>query len=142
MTKLKQSKEIEIFLSLEVACKQIKDRIRQILSSYKLKLSFEQWMIIKSINDQQGINQNKIADFLSKDKASISRIVALLIKREYIIKKKNELDKKHNKLFLTPKGLECIQLTDKSIVEEFKNTFSNYHEKEINIIIDIIQKIK
>jgi MarR family transcriptional regulator, transcriptional regulator for hemolysin len=66
-------------------------------------ITLDQWLVLKKIHDVDKINQVELAEALFKDKASITRILSLLLKKK-LIKKTEDSDKRAFNLSLTPAG--------------------------------------
>lgn len=66
-------------------------------------VTLDQWLVLKKIYDADKINQIELAEALFKDRASITRILSLLLKKK-LIKKTEDTDKRAFNLSLTPTG--------------------------------------
>lgn len=141
MTKLKESKEKIVYLSLERTAKNIREQLNSLLISAESKITIEQWLTLKTISDNQGISQKSIALKISKDKASISRLIKKLKLQKLITIKKNPKDQKANKLFLTPEGFEFVSAFHTKMEKIYKSYFHGIHEKELNLIVEILKRV-
>lgn len=130
-----------MYLSLEQAAKKIREKFNAMPQLRNNGLSFEQWLIVELIGKNPGINQKKIIEILLKEPASVSRMVKKLIERNILIKKKDELDKKVMKLFLTKKGQIIFDDFKKNIDKEFKEIFSGIYERELYLMIDVLKRL-
>lgn len=132
-------KEKKIFVDLENTVRKIREGMNKIIKSYPV--TFDQWLILEEILNDQGISQKAIASNTGKDEASISRIVNKLRKLELIISKKSMSNKKFLKLYLSPEGLEmCTELQEKTNLH-FKHLFSNLHEREYMFLNEILIRL-
>lgn len=68
-------------------------------------VTLDQWLVLKKIYDADKINQVELAEALFKDKASITRILDLLLKKK-LVKKTEDIDKRAFNLSLTAAGLQ------------------------------------
>jgi MarR family transcriptional regulator, transcriptional regulator for hemolysin len=67
-------------------------------------ITVDQWLVLKKIWDTEQINQAELAAALFKDKASITRILQILVRKKLIKKEFKAGDRRHWLLSLTPKG--------------------------------------
>jgi MarR family transcriptional regulator, transcriptional regulator for hemolysin len=67
-------------------------------------ITVDQWLVLKKIWDTEQINQAELAAALFKDKASITRILQILVRKKLIKKEFKAGDRRHWLLSLSPKG--------------------------------------
>ena len=75
-------------LKLEKALRQIRKYQKGMLSSQEIELTIDQWILIKEINESKELSQIQLAKLTGKDPASIKRMLDILEKEDYILKKK------------------------------------------------------
>lgn len=72
----------------------------------------EQWAVLVQILDDDGLNQQEIACKVGKDKASITRLVDGLEKRNLVVRISDKNDRRNKLIYLTKEGKNVkIQLT-------------------------------
>ncbi len=64
----------------------------------------EQWPILNCLWIENGLNQQSIADYCDKNKASITFLLDRLEKKKMIIRKVDKRDKRNKMIHLTPRG--------------------------------------
>jgi Transcriptional regulators len=69
-----------------------------------LDITLEMYVVLRDLWEQDGRNQQDLADKLNRDKASLTNIINNLEKRDLVIRKKNRKDSRSNYIFLTQKG--------------------------------------
>jgi MarR family transcriptional regulator for hemolysin len=69
-----------------------------------LKITIDQWLIIKTISENSGMTHQKLSESVFKDGASVTRIITLLVKAGYLIRKADGVDKRRNQLKVTEPG--------------------------------------
>lgn len=141
MAKQKLIEEKQLYLGLESAAKRIRERISAIPSLRDNQLGLEQWLILEQVGKYPGIHQKRIIDKLNKEPASVSRMVKKLIQKELLYRQKNEENKKIAELFLTNKAEQLYIQAKKDVDSEFKEIFSSFYERELNLLIDILKRI-
>lgn len=136
-----KSTERSIFFLLEKTSKQIREKVGEYLALNKVQISTIQWLCVHSIHNNPGINQKKLAQILSKEEASISRIIKKLINQQIVYRKKNIVDNKTQNLYLSPEGVEIIKKHQENILKIYENSFTGIYDREMNIVHDILKRI-
>ena len=67
----------------------------------ELNISSSELPILLYVNENHGVSQEELSSFLLIDKAATARIVQSLLKKDLLHKKKNLIDKRANRLFIT-----------------------------------------
>lgn len=117
---------------------------RKILSAFLEKgydITFEQWTILNVLYVEPGIIQSEIAMRTYKDKTNVTRILDVLSKNGYVVRKKHEEDRRSSCIYLTDAGrkifddlIPCI----KSINEQFRQGIS---DEELEMFKNVLEKI-
>ena len=102
------------------------------------EITLEQFFLLDIINNHPEINQNELAQIACKDKSAVVRQVDILEKKEIVNRKTCLLDRRRNKMMMTPKGDEIFKKGN-----EFKDEFFNQilevlseeKKKELNKIL-------
>ncbi len=140
--KFKETTEKKLYLSIERSAKLIREKFNSILHNSDLNISFEQWLVLRAIAENPGVIQKDVAENLSKEPASISRMLKKLQTKNLVQFKKDVEDKKSNRLYLAPDGYEFIKQGSRLMDKGFKGFFGNMHEKEMHLLIDIMKRLK
>ncbi|MEM6807433.1 MAG: MarR family transcriptional regulator, partial [Bacteroidota bacterium] len=72
-------------------------------------LSSDQWIVLKRISDEEGINQKDLAEKSFKEPASITRILDILQKKDLVHRKAALDDRRAYGLYLTKAGEELVK---------------------------------
>lgn len=99
--------DVYIFL-LERVSKRFKKYAKAELGTIGVKLSSDQWVVLKRVSERPGTTQREIATSTYKDPASITRILDLL-QKENLIKREGGNDRRSFGIYLTDKGEELVQ---------------------------------
>ncbi|MBM4311048.1 MAG: MarR family transcriptional regulator [Deltaproteobacteria bacterium] len=93
-----------LFLLLDQAGRAIIRRMQARLVNSGHDVTVEQWMILLLLWLQDGVSQQYIADFIGKDKGTISPQIDGLERRGLVTRKTGEQDRRQKLIFLTPVG--------------------------------------
>ena len=73
-----------IFYNIDKAIRSYRNFAQRQLKLHGFNITIDQWLIIKAILENPGITQNEIGDLVFKDNASVTRMIELLVKSEFI----------------------------------------------------------
>jgi MarR family transcriptional regulator, transcriptional regulator for hemolysin len=105
-----------------------------------MNITVDQWLVLKKINDSERINQIELAGALFKDRASITRILDLLLKKR-LVKKEEGKDKRAYALSLTSNGEKFMNQALSIVKNSRKKGVESLSEKEIELLKTGLQKI-
>lgn len=114
-----------------------------------IDLTTEQWVVMDTLYNNNGVSQNELANGSFKDAPTVSRIINLLDKKGYAERQRFDNDRRRYKIFLTPKGKQIYEkalpivedlrikgwgeLNDEdydSFIRIMNHIFANFEEKE------------
>jgi DNA-binding MarR family transcriptional regulator len=116
----------------------ITDRFKQ----HGLDLTLEQMIILKILQDQDGCPQNDLALVTERHKASLTRLLATMEKKNLVAKIPDKSDKRVNRVYVTKTGHQYFQSTIPIMLETMKEIQKGLNEEEIQITIGALQKIQ
>ena len=131
--------ELEKSLGFKInqAANRINNKFSKLLNQFDI--APEQRATLEIIKYEKDVNQTKIAHILGKDKTTISRTLATLEKKNFILKK--QIDKRTNLIELTKLGNEILEKSATQ-VKEFRSTlFSNLENEEVNVLVNLLEKV-
>ena len=129
--------ESSIGFKINQTANKINNKFNTVLQKYDI--APEQRAALEIIKYEKEVNQTKIANILAKDKTTISRTLASLEKKGFILKK--QINKRTNLIELTPQGEKILE-ESVLIVKEFrKKVSSNLDENEIKKIVELLEKV-
>lgn len=135
----------EIALELGWAMTEMKSRLRQkiqaCVNEYDPDLSVELVEILGLLSRNNGINQQEIANKVSKDKSSITYLINALVKRELVERVAYKNDRRNKQIFLTSKGKNLVEKVYPWALELYKKAAGNLHEDEINKALFLVKKM-
>jgi DNA-binding MarR family transcriptional regulator len=109
-----------IFYNIDKAIRAYRNYAQRQLKAHGYSITIDQWLIIKAILENPGITQNEIGDLVFKDNASVTRIIDLMVKSEYITRHVHPDDRRKTNLEVTDSG--------KKVIKEVQNIVENNRE--------------
>jgi MarR family transcriptional regulator for hemolysin len=97
-----------IFYTIDKAIRIYRQYAQKEFIKAGLKITIDQWLIIKTISENPEMTQQKLSESVFKDNASVTRIIAILVKAGYLKRKANRVDKRRNQLKITVQGKRII----------------------------------
>jgi len=76
-----------------------------------INLSKEQWIVLKYLNQQDGLTQNDLAFITHRDKTSMTRLINNMEKKGYIRREICEQDRRINHIFIKKSGRDILYQT-------------------------------
>ena len=137
MEQLNQS----FFYTLEKAIKVYRQYFQTQLKNAGYGITVDQWLVLNMIIDFKGITQTEIAERIFKDKASITRIIDLLVINDYVTRKPHPTHGKMIQIDITAKGIDTITNLKKE-VPKFRDfalrSISDNSKKEVQSVLKSI----
>ena len=90
---------------LERTTRVVKLKFRKTFSDLGIDITPEQWVILDTLHDNPGMLQKNLADSSFKDAPTISRILDILSKKQWIMRLPHSEDKRAYKIMLTEEGI-------------------------------------
>ena len=105
-----------------------------------LDLTVDQWLVLKKVGESSGLTQIEVANALFKDRASITRTLDLLLKKNLIRKEGGE-DKRTFQLRLTAQGKRFADQALVIVNEVRRQGVAEMSEREQTQLKASLQKI-
>ena len=116
--------------------------IQESFKSNCLDLTKEQMIVLKKLNDQDGLNQNELAFLTLRNKSSLTRLLTKMEFKKYIFREQSKEDKRIKNVYLTEFGKEVFEKT-KPVIQNLISTMEqNISPEEKQHIIKIFKKIQ
>jgi len=133
--------EQTIFYELEKAIKSYRQFAQRNIKALKIDITIDQWLLLKTIKDNPELSQKKISEILFKDDASITRMIELMVKKQYLIRSFYEKDRRRFKLKLTSKSESIYNELVPIILSNREKSLSGLSEKDLSKLSELLKKI-
>ena len=116
--------------------------IQESFKANNLDLTKEQMIVLKKLNDQDGLNQNELAFLTLRNKSTLTRLLTKMEAKNYIFREQSKEDKRIKNVFLTDFGKQ-VYFKTKPVIQEIITTMEqNISIEEKQQIINIFKKIQ
>lgn len=122
--------------------KLIEHQIEDILVQNDIDLSRMQFVVLKNIQENEGISQNELAFFANRDKSSLTRMINTLDNKGYIIKSASKEDKRKNHIHISEAGKKTIKKAIPHFREMALKIESNLTSEEIETTKKVLKQIQ
>ena len=130
-----------IFYNIDKAIRSYRNYAQRQLKANGFNITIDQWLIIKAILENPGITQNEIGDLVFKDNASVTRMIDLLVKSEFILRHIHDKDRRKTNLEVTDSGKKIIAEVQNLVESNRKTALENVSDEELTIMNSALLKI-
>lgn len=120
-----------IFYALEKSIKSYRQFAQNRIKAAGFDITIDQWMVLKTLNENSEITQQQIGELVFKDYASITRIIELLVQKHYISRSSHKEDRRRFYLAITAKGKKILQQLQPIINKNRSIALKGISEKDI-----------
>lgn len=108
----------------------------------EMPLSFEDWLILLPLIENDGITQKEFGLILGKDKTTVSRLVSSLEAKGLIRRVPSENDKRAVLVFLSERALKFHRVAFPLVRELDREFAQGLSAKEIQMLFSMLTKIR
>ncbi|MBP9793183.1 MAG: MarR family transcriptional regulator [Flavobacterium sp.] len=130
-----------IFYNIDKAIKTYRMYAMKKIRENGYKITIDQWLIIKSILENPQISQQELAKNVFKDNASVTRIIEIMVKSNYLSRKVDINDRRKSILSVTTEGKEIIKKVQNIVLENRKVALKEISDEELDRMNKNLQKI-
>ncbi|MFD2935454.1 MarR family winged helix-turn-helix transcriptional regulator [Spirosoma flavum] len=120
-----------VFYSLEKAIKLYRQFAQRRLNQHGFDITIDQWLILTAVRDQPDWTQQQIAKTVFKDVASVTRMIDLLVKKQYLTRIGNSDDRRRFTLTLTDTARQLLDAMQPVIVNNRQCALQNLDEQQL-----------
>lgn len=106
--------------------------------SAEFALSFEQYLILRSITKQPGIKLMDIARQRKVTRSAVSRQLKVLLGNGYVIQRRDPADRRRQALVVTPAGKTVEQRITANVKKRFKKWVAIYGSERGQMLLDLL----
>jgi MarR family transcriptional regulator, transcriptional regulator for hemolysin len=130
-----------IFYTLEKSIKTYRQFAQKEISAKGIDITIDQWLILKTIQEDSSISQQQLAVKVFKDFASITRMIELLVNKGYLIRNFHKEDRRRYELILSAEGVTIIKLLQPIIQNNREVALKNISKSDIQRLDSILSNI-
>ncbi|MCC9019574.1 MULTISPECIES: MarR family winged helix-turn-helix transcriptional regulator [Flavobacterium] len=127
--------------SLEKAIKEYRRLAQKNITKVVKDITVDQCLVLIILNNNPDISQNELANLVFKDSASITRMIELMVKKEYISRTIHPVDRRKFNLEITKKGKKTLDDIQPVIKINRQTALEGLSLEEIALLDKTLHKI-
>lgn len=139
---MKDKELSSVFLfNLETAAKQFRKYKNRIFKEHNINITSDQWILLKNINEAEGIIQSELAVRCKKEAAAVTRTLDILEKKEWITRESDPNSRRVYNLFTTENGKKTIAQILPIALEVRSQARMNITDEELEMFNRLLNKV-
>lgn len=130
-----------VFYSIEKTIKSYRKFSKMNFSKVVDNITIDQKLILQYINAYPELNQKEIAELVFKDKASLTRMIDIMVNKKFIKRSINIADRRRYKVEITSIGKKILKTLEPVIIKNRKQAFSGISKEELTQLEKTLNKI-
>ena len=130
-----------LFYTIEKSIKSYRQFAQRQIAAAGFDITIDQWLVLKTIEEDSTATQQQMAAKVFKDMASMTRIVELLVRKNYLLRKFNTTDRRRFDLELTATGKNLLQQIQPLIVSNRSTALNGISDENLQILQSELEKI-
>jgi DNA-binding MarR family transcriptional regulator len=129
------------FYHLDRAIKTYRQYAQIKLKEHGFSITVDQWMVLKAIDANKEINHNEIAENVFKDKASVTRIIDMLVMENYLKRELHPDSLRRNQLTITTKGKKLLKEIQPLILKNRRHALKDISPVDLLTTENVLKSI-
>ena len=130
-----------VFYTLEKSMKVYRRFAQNQIQQNGYDITVDQWLVLKTLSENQHLSQNQVAEMVFKDMASITRIIEILTQKDYVTRELDLKDRRKFKLKISNKGKKIIQSIYPIVQDYRKQALKGLNSSDVNALKTQLEKI-
>ncbi len=130
-----------VLYSIEKAIKEYRKVSQKNITKIVKDISVDQCLVLIILDKDPKISQNALANLIFKDNASITRMVELMVKKDFLNRTIHQEDRRKFNLEITKKGKKTLELINPIVQINRDTALNGLSLEEINFLDKTLNKI-
>lgn len=130
-----------VLYSIEKAIKEYRKVSQKNITKIVKDISVDQCLVLIILDKDPKISQNALANLIFKDNASITRMVELMVKKDFLNRTIHHEDRRKFNLEITEKGKKTLELINPIVQINRETALNGLSLEEINFLDKTLNKI-
>ncbi len=130
-----------IFYTIEKAIKEYRRFAQRNLNKTIENITVDQALLLIFKNNYPELSQNELSEIMFKDNASVTRMIELMAKKDYLERSINKQDRRKYNLNITEKGEKILTDLNTIILSNRKSALRGISNSEITQLKNTLNKI-
>jgi DNA-binding MarR family transcriptional regulator len=120
-----------LFYALERSIKAYRQFSQAQIAQARIDITIDQWLVLKTLQENPEVSQQQIAAIVFKDFASITRIIHLLVAKGFVARSHHATDGRRSVLALTRAGRVAIRAVQPIIHRNRRRALRNVAAQDL-----------
>jgi DNA-binding MarR family transcriptional regulator len=130
-----------VLYTIEQTIKEYRKICQKNIAEVVKDITIDQCLVLIILNNNTKIAQNELANLIFKDNASITRMIELMVKKEYLIRTIHQEDRRRFNLEITEKGIKTIELLEPIVQLNRQTALDGLSSEEMTLLDKTLHKI-
>lgn len=113
----------------------------KVLQNNDVDLNVEQFMLLKCLSFNDGINQQELSKVIDRDKTTIARLISKMEKKNMVLRVNSKEDKRVNNIYLTNLGKEMLSNVEPYLSEINNSLKGSISVDEFEVLKRVLSKL-
>ena len=104
-------------------------------------ITTEQWAVLLTLSKQNKINQKILSEVSGKDQTTLTRILDIMERKNFIERHSNKEDRRSFVISITEKGLDLVVKISPFLEDVFKDIVKDISTEKLCIYVDVLLNI-
>ncbi|MEM7106177.1 MAG: MarR family transcriptional regulator [Bacteroidota bacterium] len=116
-------------------------RFQKCFDDAGLDITKEHWILLVNLWIKDGQNQQELANNVFKDKASITRTLSVMERKNLLVRVEDNQDRRNKRIYLTQKGKDLKEVTFPIIWNLHQEALEDIPEEDVETCSRVLTKI-
>ena len=107
-----------------------------------IDIKVAEFPFLMTVLDSEGVCQEELACAVMVNKSAATKAVKSLVEKGYLVRKKDEIDKRFYKVYPTPKAREIKENICEKIRSMRTHMLSNFSDSDIETLYTLLEKLE
>lgn len=131
----------ELILHLIRTRRAFRQTVQRSLRQHNIDMTFEMLQVMHRLWQEQGISQQRLAELTSKNKASLTNLINNLIKKGWVCRREDDLDRRNRLIFLTPTGEALANVVRPPLDDIYQKAGQKMDTRRIKQCMDCLDRL-
>jgi len=119
-------------------------KMSRILNVYlrPFNITTEQWGVLRTLSESDRISQKELSDLADKDQATLTKILDLLEKHDFVKRIANPTDRRSYLIAITEKGMDLTKEVAPCLEDIFTKIIKGIDEKSLAIYQEVLLSLE
>ena len=125
-----------------MAGKALRKRLDRNLANSGFDLTAPQMILLKHIDLEEGVNQQKLTEHMFLDKTTVTRFIDNLEAKGLVVRVPDKSDRRQNMIYLTPEGKEMLGPLEQVAFTTEAEAISGIDDNKVDICKEVLRRVR